>query len=88
MSHHNTVEEKQFIKFLEKTPLEDSERASLVENIQANGLTEEITESVHTKLAAAAEKIDPARLNQLNVEMARIVQRWRLSNQLNHGRRR
>lgn len=90
MAYHNSVEEKQFIKLLEKTPLEESERASLVERIQTSGLTEEIIESVRTGLAnaVAAEKLDPARLNQFNVELARIIQRWRLSSQLNHVRRR
>lgn len=90
MAYHNSVEEKQFIKLLEKTPLEESERASLVERIQTSGLTEEIIESLRTGLAnaVAAEKLDPARLNQFNVELARIIQRWRLSSQLNHVRRR
>jgi len=90
MAYHNSVEEKQFIKLLEKTPLEESERAALVERIQTSGLNEEIIESVRTGLsnAVAAEKLDPARLNQFNVELARIIQRWRLSSQLNHGRRR
>jgi hypothetical protein len=89
MAYHNSVEEKQFIKLLEKTPLEESERAALVERIQTNGLNDDIIESMRTGLAnaVAADKLDPARLNQFNVELARIIQRWRLSSQLNHGRR-
>ncbi len=90
MAYHNSVEEKQFIKFLEKTPLEESERAGLVERIQTSGLNEEIIESVRTGLSSAveSEKLDAARLNQFNVELARIIQRWRLSSQLNHAHRR
>ena len=90
MAYHNSVEEKQFIKFLEKTPLEESERAVLVERIQTSGLNDEIIENLRSGLAnaVAAEKLDPARLNQLNVELARIIQRWRLSSQLNHAHRR
>lgn len=90
MAYHNSAEEKQFIKLLEKAHLEESERAVLVERIQTSGLNDEIIENLRSALAnaVAAEKLEPARLNQFNVELARIIQRWRLSSQLNHGRRR
>lgn len=91
MAHHLSTEEKQFLKLVEKIPVEDSVRENWAQAIQTNGMTEDIAEEIRKVLTAVPEEesetTEMARGRSL-VEFMTLVKRWRLAYQSkNFGRR-
>lgn len=87
MAHHLSPEEKQILKLVEKVTVDDETRKSWEEEIQANGLTEEIAEGIRKALSAVpegeAENTEMAR-GRLLIEFSTLVKRWRFADQSRH----
>ncbi|HZU86124.1 MAG TPA: hypothetical protein VFF78_01500 [Anaerolineaceae bacterium] len=82
MTIKNTPEERQLITLIGKLPVEDSDKASWVEQIQTNGMSQDLATLIHDKLAAHAKNDpSPAGKARLVLDFSRLVNRWRLASQ-------
>jgi hypothetical protein len=80
MAIHNLPEERQVIKLLEKIAFVEADRQVWVDEIQATGLTEELAEQIHQKLAAPVEVESQALIQaKALVEFSQLVRRWRMA---------
>ena len=91
MAHHLSPEEKKILKLVEKVPTDDATRKTWEEEIQTNGLTEEMAESIRKALSTVPEgeqeTAEMAR-GRLLIEFTTLVKRWRFTYQAkNFGRR-
>jgi hypothetical protein len=79
MAIHNPPEERQIIKLLEKLALPESVRATWVEQIQSDGLNEELAEQIHQRLTTP-QSDDPHIVNRASMvlQYTQLVRRWRL----------
>lgn len=77
MAIHNTPEERQVIKLLEKLASVETERQAWIDEIQQTGLTEELAAKIHERLSAPAE--GETHRATVVVEFSQMVRRWRLS---------
>ena len=80
MAIHNTPEERQIIKLLEKLAFPEAEKKTWVDQIQTTGMTEELADQIHQHLASPAEGEDhlPNRAVVV-VEFSQLVRRWRMA---------
>ena len=80
MAIHNTPEERQIVKILEKLATPDAERQAWIDEIHTTGMSEELAEQIHQYLTAPAEGDNVAGNRALvAVEFAKMVRRWRLA---------
>jgi len=80
MAIHNTPEERQIIKLLEKLTFVEAERQAWIDDIQATGMNEELAEAIHQRLSTPAEgEAQAHNRSTVVVEYAQLVRRWRLS---------
>jgi len=91
MAHHLSPEEKKILKLVEKVITDDATRKNWEEEIQTNGLTEEMAESIRKALSTVPEgeqeTAEMAR-GRLLIEFTTLVKRWRFTYQAkNFGRR-
>lgn len=91
MTHHLSTEDKQFIKLIERIPVEDGIKGNWIESTQNNGMTEEIAEEIRKHLTTVpeneAEAAEMAR-GRLLMEFTTLLKQWRLAFQSKHfGRR-
>ena len=88
MSIKNSPEERQLISLIGKLSLEAADKAAWVQQIQENGMTEELADQIHAKLAAPVENDpNPARHTRLVLDFSRLVNRWRLASQRKNFKR-
>lgn len=91
MTHHLSTEDRQFLKLLERIPVEDGIKGTWNESIQTNGMTEEVAEEVRKHLTAVPEnesEPDEMARGRLLMEFTTLLKRWRLAYQSKHfGRR-
>lgn len=80
MAIHNTPEERQIVKLLEKLALPEAELQGWIDQIRSTGMNEELAEQIHTRLNTPLEG-DPQLPNRaiLAVEFAQRIRRWRLT---------
>ena len=82
MAVHNTVEERELIKLIEKMPFSDEKKQTWIANIRENGLTEDLIKELQQQLAEHEEN-DPTaaqrarQVMQLNI----LIRSWRLAAQ-------
>lgn len=91
MTHHLSTEDKQFIKLIERIPVEESVKGNWIELTQNNGMTEETAEEIRKFLTTVpeneAEAAEMAR-GRLLMEFTTLLKHWRLAFQSkNFGRR-
>lgn len=80
MAIHNTPEERQIIKLLEKINFPETERQGWIDQIRSVGMNEELAGQIHTRLNTPLPD-DPPVPNRaiLTVEFAQRIRRWRLT---------
>ena len=80
MAIHNTPEERQIVKILEKLASPETERQAWIDQIRSSGMSEELAEQIHQFLTAPAEG-DTGVGNRalVAVEFARMIRRWRMA---------
>lgn len=80
MALHNTPAERQIIKLLEKTTLPEEETKAWIEQIQTNGMTEDVADQILERLNHPAESDAPMHNRSiLVVEYTRLVRQWRMA---------
>jgi hypothetical protein len=79
-----TANDRQMIKWLEKTPIPEEVKKGLIDTISQTGLTDDVVASIH-KIVAALEGSDHTRYL---AELTQHVNQWRMSEQARHFRRR
>ncbi len=87
-----TQEERQLLKLVEKMPVPAEEKESWIERIRDGAMSEDLAEEIRQKLATTPEGEEAERAaanrSMYQVELAKLVRRWRLSTQSrNFGRR-
>jgi hypothetical protein len=55
MAIHNSPEERQIVKLLEKLPLPEAERQAWIDEIHSSGMTEELVTQIHDRLNAPGD---------------------------------
>ena len=80
MAIHNTPEERQIVKILEKLASAETERTAWIDQIHTAGMSEELAEQIHQTLTAPGEG-DTGVANRalVAVEYAKMIRRWRLA---------
>ncbi len=80
MAIHNTPEERQIVKILEKLASAETERQAWIDQIHTVGMSEELAEQIHQYLTAPAEgETGVANRALVAVEYAKMIRRWRLA---------
>lgn len=74
-------EEKDIVKFIEKSPFTDTSKKQWVKQIQNDGLNEELAEKIHARLVKLPvdEKEDDFTRGRRALELANLIRRWRLA---------
>ncbi|GAP13288.1 hypothetical protein LARV_01041 [Longilinea arvoryzae] len=82
MAHRTTPEERELIKVIAHMPFDEAKRQAWSGQIEATGLNEELAEEIHTAFSTHHEgEADPAARARLLPEVARLINRWRLTQQ-------
>lgn len=79
MSYKNTPAERQLVKFIESFPLPAEVIQGWVAVIQQQGMSEELAEQIHAKLAEPVDGQPLPNRARLLVELAAQIKRWRMS---------
>ena len=87
MAVNNTQEERLVIKLIDEMPMTDEVKQGWVEQIKEYGLSEELAQEMHNKLADHPEG-DASFPNRgrCMAQLANLTRRWRLSSQKQIGR--
>lgn len=74
-------EEKDIVKFIEKSPFTDTSKKQWVKLIQNDGMNEELAEKIHARLVKLPldEKEDEFTRGRRALELANLIRRWRLA---------
>lgn len=91
MTHHLSTEDKQFLKLIEKIPVDDGVKGNWSESTQNNGMTEETAEEIRKFLTTVPENEtegEEMTRGRLLMEFTTLLKHWRLAYQSKHfGRR-
>ncbi len=80
MAIHNSPEERQIIKLLEKLPLPEAERKAWIDEIQNSGMTEELADQIHERLNAPGDGDAHPQTHGIHaIEFTQAVRHWRLA---------
>jgi hypothetical protein len=80
MAIHNTPEERQIVKILEKLATPETERQAWIDQIHTEGMSEELAEQIQQNLTAPAEgETGVANRSLVAVEFAKMIRRWRMA---------
>lgn len=80
MAIHNSPEERQIIKLLEKMPLAEADRKVWIDEIQGSGMTEELAAQIHERLTATGDEEHQIHNRAVYVvEFSQAVRHWRLA---------
>lgn len=91
MAKKTQAEKHQIIHLLQQIPFDETEKALWMENVEENGVTEELLDEMHTKLLALPqEKFASEWVKaKLSTDLARVARQWRMqraSRQFKHNR--
>lgn len=91
MAEKTQAEKHQIIHLLQQIPFDETEKALWMENVEENGVTEELLDEMHTKLLALPqEKFASEWVKaKLSTDLARVARQWhmqRASRQFKHNR--
>ncbi len=87
MAVHNTQEERLLIKLIDEMPMTDEVKRGWVEQIKEYGLSEELAQEMHDKLASHPQgDADFPNRGRCMAQLANLTRRWRLSSQKQIGR--
>jgi hypothetical protein len=78
MTAHNTPQERQIMKSLEKMPLPAEKVSAWIERIKTEGMSEELAVEIHQALETPVEGEDPVARTRALIELARLVRQWRM----------
>jgi hypothetical protein len=80
MAIHNTPEERQIVKILEKLAAPEAERQEWIDQIHTMGMTEELAEEIQQNLTASVEgETGVGNKALVAVEFAKMIRRWRMA---------
>lgn len=81
MASHRSSEEKNVLKLIDSAPFSEEDKKSWTDQIQADGLTEELLEAIHQKLKETPlEKFaGDWQHAKFNMDFTGIRKRWQLN---------
>jgi hypothetical protein len=80
MTNRLTNEERELLKLVERMPAVEENRLRWIDDINENGLREELAEELRNALSTAeSEKDDPLLRRRYLSQLLQIVRRWRLA---------
>ena len=80
MAIHNTPEERQIVKILEKLATPEAERQQWIDQIHTMGMTEELAEEIQQNLTSSVEgETGVGNKALVAVEFAKMIRRWRMA---------
>lgn len=80
MAIHNTPEERQIVKILEKLATPEAERQEWIDQIHTTGMTEELAEEIQQNLTSSVEgETGVGNKALVAVEFAKMIRRWRMA---------
>lgn len=88
MAQHNTPEERQLSKIIEKMPVSDDDKKQWLERLQNDGLSSELGEEIRTKLLSDTDAENTTLKAQYASKLVNIMRRWRLNQQTQSFRKR
>jgi|GEM_PF-1579213 len=85
MTTHSLPEENAVAKFLEKIPFAEKTKEGWIKTIRADGLSEELVETIREKLAKLPllEKQDPEARGREQAEYGNLIRLWRIAKNKN-----
>jgi hypothetical protein len=84
MPVHNSPEERKLISLIGHMPVPEEDRLVWIENLQINGLSEELAEQIRQKLMSSpVEDNEAAKAHRASslTGLTRLIKQWRLSRQ-------
>jgi hypothetical protein len=87
MTVNNTQEERLLMKLIDEMPMADEIKQGWCDQIKTHGLSEELAQEMHEKLAAhpEGENTFPNRARCM-AQLANLTRRWRLTAQKQIGK--
>ena len=80
MAIHNTPEERQIVKILEKLAKPEAKSQEWIDQIRTVGMSEELAEQIHEYLTAPVEgDVGVSNRALVAVEFAKMLRRWRMA---------
>lgn len=80
MAIHNTPEERQIVKILEKLSSPEAEHQEWINQIHTMGMTEELAEEIQQNLTSSVEgETGVGNKALVAVEFAKMIRRWRMA---------
>lgn len=91
MASHKSPEEKNVVKLIESAPFSEEDKKTWTDQIQADGLSAELMDAIHTKLKEIPiEKFaGDWQHAKFSMDFAAILKRWQMgeaSKQFRHNR--
>lgn len=82
MPVHNTVEEREIIKLIEKMPIPDEQKQAWIDQIRDSGMTEDLGKAIQQHLSEHGESDAdfPNRARMLR-QLSSLIRSWRLASQ-------
>ncbi len=82
MAVHNTVEEREIIKLIEKMPVADEQKQTWIAQIREVGMSEDLGKAIQQHLSEqeATEQNFPNRARMLQ-QLSNLIRSWRLAAQ-------
>ncbi len=90
MAERSNLEKQKVIHIIQQVPFTDEEKTLWIDNLEANGITEELLDEMHEKLLTIPlEKFTSDWMRaKFTTDLARFARQWRMSNasrQFKHG---
>ena len=91
MAERSNLERQKVIHIIQQAPFTDEEKTLWIDNLEANGITEELLDEIHEKLLTIPlEKFTSDWMRaKFTTDLAQFTRQWRMSNasrQFKHGR--
>lgn len=91
MAERSNLEKQKVIHIIQQVPFTDEEKNLWIDNLEANGITEELLDELYEKLLTIPlEKFSSDWMRaKFTTDLARFTRQWRMSNasrQFKHGR--
>ena len=85
MTAHSLPEDNAVAKFIEKIPFAEKTKEGWIKTIRADGLSEELVETIREKLAKlpAGENQDPNTRGREQAEYTNLIWLWRIAKNKN-----
>jgi|WetSurMetagenome_2_1015567.scaffolds.fasta_scaffold635077_2 hypothetical protein len=89
MSHHLTSDETKLLQIIERLPFSDEDKQQWKEAIDTAGINEETTHAIQARMGELPAPEEHQTVNRARdtANLAALIRRWRLNENLKHVRR-